>query len=248
MPPPRRLRGPLHPSQLALRNTTSLLNKLAEANFDTISAQIIALVEQSAAKDDGGTISMLSQTCLDAAVAQTPRVDLYARLCRAVLEQSSTLLFASGPRTSEGKTMTGGQAFRYYLLNPLYRRVQAGDTSDTSKRHYLGTVKFLADLAREDMVPVAKMHECIKNSLSAAAFLSQIDLEAVCIILKTSGSLLDVPESRVQMEVYFERIEDLKRSTMIPARSRFMLQDICDLRARQWVALQSTVEQDLGLT
>ncbi|KAJ7159712.1 armadillo-type protein, partial [Mycena filopes] len=239
MPPPRRLRVPIHPGELTRRNATSLLNKLAEANFDTISGQIIALVNQSAAKDDSGKISMVSQTCLHAAVAQTLRVDLYARLCRVVLEQSSTLLHGSGPRTSEGKTMAAGEAFIYYLLNPLYRRVETGcpsrDSSDTSKGRYLVNVKFLADLFLEDMVTKAKMHECIGELLSAGTFASQIDLEALCVILKTSGSWLDAPAARVQMDIYFERIEELKQSTLILARTRFMLQDICDLRTRGWI-------------
>ena len=67
------------------------------------------------------------------------------------------------------------------------------------------------------------MHECIKKLLSNAVDPTEEEVESLCKLLATVGSILDIPKARLHMDVYFSRMQDLAASEMIKPNMRSMI-------------------------
>ncbi|KAJ6627614.1 armadillo-type protein [Mycena sp. CBHHK59/15] len=216
---------------LAHRKTISLLNKLVTSNFDSIAAQILAIVNQSAGKDDARTLITVIRLCCESAISQPIRSELYARLSRALMERISPEVRDDGIKNAEGKAIAGGQLFRKYLVNTLQEDFEKGwappDVEGTKKRKYLGLVRFLGAIFKMRMLTERIMHECVKKLITDIESLRiEADIEALCVLLETTGSLLDTPKARAHMDVYFSR------------------KDLIDLRTRKWAAVARTQLDD----
>ncbi|KAJ7695397.1 armadillo-type protein [Mycena rosella] len=106
------------------------------------------------------------------------------------------------------------------------------------KRKYLGLVHFIGEIFKKQLMTHRVMHACVKKFLAPAAEPPhETDIEALCILLQTTGLQLDTAGARAHMDVYFSLVKDLSRDVRIPVRHRLMLQDLIALRDRNWVAL-----------
>lgn len=65
-------------------------------------------------------------------------------------------------------------------------------------------------------------------------------MEALCKLMTTIGKKLDVAKAREYMNAYFTRILEITQHSNLPARIKFMLEDLVDLRKRNWVPRQDT--------
>jgi len=63
-------------------------------------------------------------------------------------------------------------------------------------------------------------------------------MEALCELMATIGKKFDVPKAREHMNAYFTRINDITGNINLPSRIKFMLEDLIELRRRQWVPRQ----------
>ncbi|TCD62578.1 hypothetical protein EIP91_006728 [Steccherinum ochraceum] len=100
----------------------------------------------------------------------------------------------------------------------------------------LGCIQFISELFKLQMVTERIMHEMIKRSFHNPEHPREEDIEGVCVLMTSVGSLLDVPKARAHMNVYFQRMKELLRSQTISSyRVRFMLQDVVELRERKWI-------------
>jgi len=79
------------------------------------------------------------------------------------------------------------------------------------------------------------VHECIKKLLGNVESPDDEEIESVCKLLTTVGSLLDESKSRVHVDVYFSRMRNLLKNKNDKPRMRFMVQDVIELRERRWV-------------
>ncbi|KAJ6590658.1 armadillo-type protein [Mycena vulgaris] len=196
------------------RQTTSLLNKLVGENFQSISDQIINITSQPI------------------------RADLYAGLFRVLMEQTSLDVRDEGTKNPEGRAIAGGQLVRKYLLKMLQEQFEQGwdpeDVEGPKKSKFTGLVRFISEVFKKQMLTERIMHECIKKLLANVENPHETENEALCILLESAGLLLDTPKARAHMDVYFSRIRELNRDVRLPMRHRFMLQDLIDLRSRQW--------------
>jgi len=61
------------------------------------------------------------------------------------------------------------------------------------------------------------------------------EIESLCKLLTTVGSLLDTQKAHAHMDVYFQRMRELTKSPNVSPRMQFMLQDVIELRDRKWV-------------
>ncbi|KAH3718398.1 hypothetical protein DPMN_061202 [Dreissena polymorpha] len=73
------------------------------------------------------------------------------------------------------------------------------------------------------------MHDCLYK-----VFRSK-DLECFCMLLSTIGKDLDSDRGRPRMNQYFELMAKIVNDKKNPAKVRFMLQDIIDLRKNNWI-------------
>ena len=67
--------------------------------------------------------------------------------------------------------------------------------------------------------------------------LNEENAEALCQLLITVGKQFDEsPTSRCKNDEYFGQLNDMSTSTQLAPLLRFMIRDLLDLRANNWVA------------
>ena len=87
------------------RKIKALLNKPAMENFDSISDQIIQWVNRSENQTDGRTLIQVIRLVVEKTFDEAPWSEMYARLCRKVVEQINTNVH---DKNAEGKPIAGG--------------------------------------------------------------------------------------------------------------------------------------------
>ena len=82
------------------------------------------------------------------------------------------------------------------------------------------------------------MLECIENLLGEED--SEKNLECLCVLFNTIGREFDSGRQEEKMKIYFSRLNIIKEQKegsryVLSNRTRFMIQDLIDLRANNWV-------------
>ncbi|KAK2463110.1 hypothetical protein APHAL10511_004765 [Amanita phalloides] len=108
------------------RKVKALLNKLTMEKFDSISDQIIQWANRSENQIDGRTLIQVIRLVFEKATDEATWSEMYARLCRKMMEQISPKVQDEGIKTSDGRPITGGQLFRKYLLNRCQEDFERG--------------------------------------------------------------------------------------------------------------------------
>lgn len=67
------------------------------------------------------------------------------------------------------------------------------------------------------------------------------DLECLSQIMRTCGRILDSEKGKGLMNQYFERMTQLADNGELPARIRFMLKDVIELRQYDWLPRKATI-------
>ncbi|KAI0943850.1 hypothetical protein AcV7_001829 [Taiwanofungus camphoratus] len=258
------------------RKVRALLNKLTMERFDSISDQIIAWANKSEKERDGRTLIQVIRLVFKHATDEATWSEMYARLCRKMMEQISSKVQDDGIKSAEGKPIAGGQLFRKYLLNRCQKDFKRGwvakevtaaaaaatkasedqavkaaaeknNTAEESvfldeyyaaqkaKRQGLGLIKFIGELFKLQMLTERIMHECVKKLLGNVENPEEEEIESLCKLLTTVGKLLDTQKARAHMDVYFSRMRKLAKNPNVNSRTQFMLQDVIELRERNWV-------------
>jgi translation initiation factor 4G len=78
-----------HRSWLSVKSK-GLLNKLTMERFASISDQIISCANKSEKEKDGRTLIQVIRLVFEKATDEATRSEMYARLCRKMMEQIST--------------------------------------------------------------------------------------------------------------------------------------------------------------
>ncbi|KAJ7104901.1 hypothetical protein C8R44DRAFT_886925 [Mycena epipterygia] len=209
---------PLRSADLAYRKTTSLLNKLASSNFESISGQIVAIItNQSESEDHNKILSLI----LDTATVQPGRSELYAQLFSSTAFKTRKMWFHLKLRRS-------------FLA--VFQKLP--DVQQLEKTRRLGLVRFIGEVSKLGLVSKAMLSTVGMKPLDSKCPLD-VELESLCVLLKTIGVL-----SEPFIKDNFTRILQLSSNSQIPMRLRFMLQDIIDLRARNWMEAPRTRSDD----
>ena len=249
------------------RKVRGLLNKLTMERFDSISDQIIEWANKSEKEKDGRTLIQVIRLVFEKATDEAAWSEMYARLCRKMMEQISNKVQDDGIKNTDGKPIAGGQLFRKYLLNRCQEDFERGwvqkeataaaaaskATEDEAikaaneknkenedgevalysdeyyaaqkaKRQGLGLVKFIGELFKLQMLTERIMHECVKKLLGNVDNPEEEEIESLCKLLTTVGSILDTPKAHAHMDVYFRRMGELNKSQNVSPRMQFMLQ------------------------
>ncbi|CAL1711469.1 unnamed protein product [Somion occarium] len=135
------------------RKVKSLLNKLTMERFDSISDQIIQWANKSEAEKDGRTLIQVIKLVFEKATDEATWSEMYARLCRKMMEQISNKVQDDGIRNAEGKPIAGGQLFRKYLLNRCQEDFERGWIAKEA------TAAAAATKATEDQAAKAAAHD-----------------------------------------------------------------------------------------
>ena len=112
--------------EMVERKVKALLNKLTMRRFDSISDQIITWANKSEKEKDGRTLIQVIKLVFEKATDEATFSEMYARLCRKMMEQISAKVQDDGIKNTEGKPFAGGQLFRKYLLNRCQEDFERG--------------------------------------------------------------------------------------------------------------------------
>ena len=241
------------------RKVKALLNQLTMERFESISDQIIAWANKSEKEKDGRTLIQVIKLILEKATDEEMFSEIYARLCRKIMEQISPKVKDDGIKNSEGKPFAGGYLFIKYLLGRCQEGFERGwvakeaaaaatkATADKAiklanektkgseesglysdaaeaKRRGVGLTRFIGELFKLQMLTERIMHECIKKLLGNVENPEEEEIESLCKLLTTVGSMLDTPKARAHLDVYFLRMRELTKNKSVNVRMVFMLQ------------------------
>lgn len=108
------------------RKVKSLLNKLTMEKFDSISQQILDWANRSVNESDGRTLIQVIRLVFEKATDEATWSEMYARLCRFLMERISQDVRDEGIKNADGKPIAGGNLFRKYLLNRCQEDFERG--------------------------------------------------------------------------------------------------------------------------
>jgi translation initiation factor 4G len=93
-----------------------------------------------------------------------------------------------------------------------------------AKRQGLGLVRLIGELFKLEMLTERIMHECVKKLLNNITTPEEEDIESLCRLLTTVGKSLDTAKAKHHIDVYFQRIRELRNNPVVSSRMQFMLQ------------------------
>ncbi|KAG8900752.1 hypothetical protein FRC00_011372 [Tulasnella sp. 408] len=104
----------------------ALLNKLSMENLDSVSGQIIDWANRSENEKNGATLILITELVYKKATDEPHHAEMYARLCRKMMEQISQNVQDDNIRNSAGEPIVGGNLFRKCLLSRCQEDFERG--------------------------------------------------------------------------------------------------------------------------
>ncbi|KAJ8345429.1 hypothetical protein SKAU_G00296220 [Synaphobranchus kaupii] len=114
----------------------------------------------------------------------------------------------------------------------LHLKEELGAKVIAHRRRAVGTMKFLGELFKLNMVRDVVILGCVSTYLDTQ---SEEALECLCCLITTTGTALDCENVKPQMDRYFSQLNQILKEGKSTSRVRFMLQDVMDLRQNNWV-------------
>lgn len=112
--------------ELIQRKVKALLNKLTVEKFVSISDQVLDWANKSVEETDGRTLRQVIALIFEKATDEAAWSEMYAQLCRKLMEKLSPEVTDESLKGSDGKLVVGGALFRKYLLNRCQEDFERG--------------------------------------------------------------------------------------------------------------------------
>eukprot|EP00747_Dinoflagellata_sp_TGD_P161594 gnl/TRDRNA2_/TRDRNA2_178206_c0_seq1.p1 gnl/TRDRNA2_/TRDRNA2_178206_c0~~gnl/TRDRNA2_/TRDRNA2_178206_c0_seq1.p1 ORF type:complete len:393 (-),score=108.19 gnl/TRDRNA2_/TRDRNA2_178206_c0_seq1:116-1294(-) len=221
------------------RRMKGILNKLTLEKFDELYKQLLDCGISTEAH-----VRILVAEVFEKATTQHHFIEMYTTLCVSLSEWFSTHV-----KVGNFKRILLDQcqaSFEANLQPPKEapRKAQKGNTPDEDadaqemwfkhKMRMLGNIKFFAQLIQRKMVASKVVIACSEELLAKP---SPCNLESLAQLLTGAGQELDVPTwtHHAALCAVFSKMKELTKDKSVPSRTRFLLQDVIDLRDNGWV-------------
>uniref|UniRef100_A0A8C7GFE0 Eukaryotic translation initiation factor 4 gamma 2 n=1 Tax=Oncorhynchus kisutch TaxID=8019 RepID=A0A8C7GFE0_ONCKI len=239
------------------RKVRGILNKLTPEKFDKLCLELL-----NVGVDTKLVLKAIILLIVDKALEEPKYSSLYAQLCLRLAEDAPNF---DGPSPEIQTSQKQSTTFRRLLISKLQdefenrsRNVEIYDKHDNpltseeeeqraiAKIKMLGNIKFISELGKLDLIHESILHKCIKTLLEKKKRVQLKDmgedLECLCQIMRTVGPRLDHEKAKSLMDQYFGRMLSLMNNKELPARIRFLLQDMVELRDNNWVPRKAFID------
>uniref|UniRef100_A0A4W6G5A4 Eukaryotic translation initiation factor 4 gamma 2 n=1 Tax=Lates calcarifer TaxID=8187 RepID=A0A4W6G5A4_LATCA len=234
------------------RKVRGILNKLTPEKFDKLCLELL-----NVGVDSKLVLKGIILLIVDKALEEPKYSQLYAQLCLRLAEDAPNF---EEPSTESQATQKQNTTFRRLLISKLQdefeNRQKFFDKNDNpltseeeeqraiAKIKMLGNIKFIGELGKLNLIHESILHKCIKTVKEERVQLKDMgeDLECLCQIMKTVGPKLDHDKAKSLMDQYFGRMRSLTNNKELPARIRFLLQNMVELRDNNWMPRKAYVD------
>lgn len=243
-------------TQELMKKFRSILNKITPENFSTLIEQLKAL-----SIDTVDILDNCISLVFEKAIMEPNYGASYAQLCKEVSDVFVVPVNENSQQQAVFKKRLITQCQKEFekhrdnelVKNNVERLKEIDDEEDATKqeelraayelesykirRRAVGTVHFIGELYKIEMLTSKIMQSCISHLLDPS-MCSEETLECLCKLLTTIGKRLEKSDAKkVDLGEYFlklERLADKKNTVGISSRIRFMIQDLIELRLNNW--------------
>lgn len=220
----------------AVKNVKSILNKLAEKNFDKLTEKIKNIPVTSLE-----LLYDITKEIYEKALDEQNFSELYAKLCKSLFEHNTKRPweFVKIERKGNGfYWLDNGPfssqkiAFMDAIKNTNFKRVLLRncqiefENKESPKRRMLGNIRFIGELFKKDLINETIIHKCIIKLISNP---ENDNVESLCKLLTTVGKKLTNDDD------YFEFLTLYSNHKEKEARFRFMAKDLLELKEHNWI-------------
>jgi translation initiation factor 4G len=224
--------------RLIPRKTQGILNKLTQDQFEVLRAKLLELEI-----DTAELLSTIIQLIYNKAVQEPLYRSTYARLCRSLSDRFPELEWETEeqkePATFLGLLLELCQA-EFAKFRGMHHNGATTTFTSEQRRQMLGNIDFFGELFNSGVLSGADIQDCMQSLLDPV-LPTEYELEIACRLFSTIGRRIDNARNAQFVNESFARIAALIQTPGISTRSRFMLQDLIELRVNHWLHVSMRV-------
>ncbi|KAJ0970748.1 hypothetical protein J5N97_018707 [Dioscorea zingiberensis] len=209
------------------RQLTSILNKLTPQNFENLFERLLEVNISDVVTLTGFVSQIVWRVTREPLYCQ-----MYAEFCCLMNDE---LLAFSNNKTITVKRLVLNECQNLFegCFGDVDRGMSKLSEEDKGVKKSDACVQFIGELFKVEMIHSKIMHHCISVLLAGFPNPEENNIEALCLLMRTAGEMLDYDSGRL-MDMHFNKMLELSTNPKLSYHVRFMLMNAIDLRKNEW--------------
>jgi len=228
-----------------LRKMKSILNKLTVEKFEPLYEQLV-----NCGISTPKHVELMIAEVFEKATTQHHFIQMYAQLCVRLNEWFEHSGIVEDRKNSFKHILLHKcwEAFNVYLKPPPILETLIGEAFTEAqikcKNAMLGNIRFIGSLLEMKMLASSALFDVAEELVAG----QNEQLECLAAFLTAVGHSFDKPEwaDHPRFEKVFEKLQERTQDKSIPARIRYLLTDVLDLRASNWEDTKKATQRNEG--